>query len=98
MTIGCLPKFSMCESGKIRQWALYACSAAVTTWVVSTLDQPVWVAHDAARVAHGVAEGVGQNLDIVARRGQRRRGGPFPLGRVQMARRCQRLRAGHGRR
>ncbi len=65
MTIGCLPKFSMCESGKIRQWALYACSAAVTTWVVSTLDQPVWVAHDAARVAHGVAEGVGQNLDIV---------------------------------
>ena len=62
----------MCESGKIRQWALYACSAAVTTWVVSTLDQPVWVAHDAARVAHGVAEGVGQNLDIVARRGQRR--------------------------
>tara|TARA_R100000322_G_C5400162_1_gene181093 strand:+ start:666 stop:854 length:189 start_codon:yes stop_codon:yes gene_type:complete len=45
MTIGCLPKFSMCESGKIRQWALYACSAAVTTWVVSALDQPVWVAH-----------------------------------------------------
>jgi len=56
MTIGCLPKFSMCESGKIRQWALYACSTAVAAWVVSALNQPVWVAHNAACVAHGVGE------------------------------------------
>jgi len=45
MTIGCLSKFSMCESDKIRQWALYACSTAVAAWVVSALNQPVWVAH-----------------------------------------------------
>ena len=56
MTIGCLPKFSMCETRQIRQWALYASGTAVAAWVVSALDQPVWVAHDAARVAHGVGE------------------------------------------